>query len=133
MKKLLMVLFACVMAMSAFAMKSVNGKAVPEANDWSSFGTSPKYNALDTLLTSLANILPNEAKTSDGINVDSVRTTMVSVSDSVFADTLVTNKIWVGGGNKSIDSVAFIDNGSNDTLLIKINSRKFYIYPTRQE
>lgn len=184
MRRLCLLLSLFVFVVPLFAGKTVNGKNIPTANDWSSFGNSPKWYWMDTLFTSLANILPSESKASDGINVDSMRTTTLTVSDSAYIDTLVSaigtittvngtggtfsDSVYIDTLNSAIgrittvngtaatfsdsvyidtlrtqslriadpvgiDSISFKDSGSDDTLVIKINGRKFFIYPTRQE
>lgn len=65
-------------------------------------------------------------------NITNVTSTSLTVSDSGYVDTLRTQSLRVADPI-GIDSISFKDSGSDDTLVLKINGRYFFIYPTRQE
>lgn len=110
------ILVACVVV-PCFALKTVNSKRVPEGTDWSTFGVSPKYQAIDTLLTSLANILPNESTVSTTIS-----TTGAIISDSAYIDTLTSAKATITNAVATTATITTLNATGISTINMKFDS-----------
>jgi hypothetical protein len=101
-------------ASSAFAVKSVNSRNIPEKEDYSTFGASYQNlaNMYDTLLDELANIL-SANKASDCISVQKAT-----------ADSVVVSKIANITGKVSVDTIdglaVLAGNPTADSIVVSV-------------
>ena len=81
MKQLLAVLVVLALCAPGFAMKKVNGREIPEKEDFSSYGASfqQQIDQYDTLLSEIADLL-STTEGSDMVNVDTVTATKANIT-----------------------------------------------------
>ena len=115
------VLLICLLAFAASAVKPVNSRNVPEAEDFSTFGNAFQFELYDTILSEILPIM-STGRNVDAIDVDSVRTSYLFGSPALdsISGTVGLDTVFVGAG---LIGIAKIDTmGNADTIMIILNT-----------
>ena len=127
------------LAVGASAVKTVNGRAVPDSTDRTTYGNSTYFRLVDTLLAETANLM-GATKNGDDLAVDDINCDTIAATgnahvtgamfsgDAWVTDTLRAKKVIFGAGNTiAVDSLVNKVIAGQDTLVIVVNGKKLHI------